>query len=157
MIRPHHRVSGPRTLRMAAAFMLLCISGCQPETGQVAGRVIYRQEALKTGTVSFFCPDGQIFSSLLDAEGNYSVAGLPMGPTRVTVVSHPPAPLGFLIPQRLPYSKDAPKLARSESRANEATGPRPPVLPGKFGLPEQSGLGLLVGKGSQHFDIDLDR
>jgi hypothetical protein len=134
---------------------VLALSGCQPEKGEVAGKVVYDRQPLTHGTVMFFCQDQQIISRLITPDGTYSVPDLPLGPAKVVVVTHPPIPEGYQRPQKLPPSRDAPNLGEP-ARSQLPFGARYVPIPHRYSDPDQSGLAVTVARGSQTFDITLD-
>jgi hypothetical protein len=150
---------GCRCLHWLASLWLLptvlALSGCQPETGEVVGKVMYNRQPLTHGTVMFFCHDQQIISRLINPDGTYSVADLPLGPAKVAVVTHPPIPEGYQLPQKLPPSRDAPNLGEP-ARSRLPFGARYVPIPHRYSDPDQSGLAVTVARGSQTFDITLD-
>ncbi len=146
-----------RSCLPAVLLLALAAAGCDPARGTVSGRVTYQGRPLPTGTVQFFCGDGQILSGLIREDGTYSVADVPAGPVRVTVVSHPPVPTGFQLPQHLPPSNGAPAFSTNGPTTAKAPANRAVAIPERYGAPEHSGLSLEVTRGDQVYDIPLSR
>jgi hypothetical protein len=134
--------------------LLLSLCGCEPRTGDILGRVTYRGQPLPYGTVLFYCSDQQIISRLIAPDGTYEAGGIPTGPARIAIRTYPPIPPGFQIPQKLPPSRDAPRLGRAPT--NEGAHQHVKI-PGKYSNPDDSGLILEVAEGQQTFNIDLGR
>jgi hypothetical protein len=64
-----------------------------------------------------FCEDKQIVSGIINKDGRYSIPNVPPGAAKVTLMTYPPLPAGYGIPQNLPPSKDAPKPAEPSDRS----------------------------------------
>jgi|GEM_PF-3373475 len=110
-------------------------------TGAVRGTVTYKGRPLNGGQIRFISRDpsnkvGQA-SAMIDREGHYSFAGVPVGPVTVTVnTSVRPAEDHFW----KPGSKN----------------PQPISVPAKFADPKQSGIQLNLGEGVEDHDIRLE-
>src|SRR3954466_4957458 len=86
-----------RLLAGGALLLLVTVTGCRwwGRTGEVHGVVRFRGEVLPSGTVTFVAADGQKYGAPIGAGGRDSVMGLPRGPVRIIVNSHPRAPEGL--------------------------------------------------------------
>ena len=142
---------------IAVSFLLLLLSaGCEPNTGEVSGKVTYRRQPLPYGTILFYCSDQQIISRLIAPDGTFDVAGIPAGLVRIAIRTYPPIPPGFQIPQKLPPSRNAPILSRAPVVQPSGNTRQQVKIPRKYSNPDESGLVLEVSEGSQTFNIDLD-
>jgi hypothetical protein len=133
----------PRRRIWLVLLAMLFSLGCgQGPRGDISGKVTYRGKPLPlASSVTFLnVENNQVGSSMISAEGTYSMANVPAGPVRITVVTPPPL-------------KGA---GRRKGRKKGAPPPPPPmVVPVKYGDPNQSGLTYTVEPGKQEFDIDL--
>src|SRR5262245_44267868 len=92
-----HRFLAPILLGLAA------LSGCGPGVGQVSGKVYFRGEVLKSGTVIFIGSDGQPVHSPIRDDGSYFIEKSRVGPAKIGVVSHGRVPFP-------PARDEAPKI-----------------------------------------------
>lgn len=157
--------------------LFVLAAGCG-RSGTVSGKVYYKGEVLKSGTVGFF-PEGQggSFSSPIGPDGSYSIAKLPAGPAKITVLSAasgPPSGLkggggkgGKKGPQTggQNVAKKGMEQQSSMLKKKENIPPGAPVgdassggvdLPPKYSDPQKSGLQVEVTGGKQNFDIKMD-
>src|SRR6516225_5859202 len=137
---------GVRTIGKIAPLALLttlALTGCDGRGTNVTGTIRYRGQPLTSGTVSFFCENGEIHSSLLSEEGSYQLPRLPPGSARVAVVSHPRIPQGLQTNQGPP--SPAP-LISAKGRIPQKPQMR---VPERYGRPESSGLLFTINPGDQ--------
>src|SRR5690349_4071112 len=83
-------------LLLAPLFVLA--AGCG-KGGVVSGKVYYKGKPVTRGTVNFY-PEGKggNYASLIEPDGSYSIAKIPPGPAKITVMvgmSGPPPGLGM--------------------------------------------------------------
>jgi hypothetical protein len=125
-----------RSLPGMALALLLTVAGCgaPARNGEVSGVVKFRGSPLPSGTVTFVMGDGEKFGAAIGTGGEYSLMGLPRGPARVTVASHPRVPEGF-----------------------QGARPREPhvQIPDRYREAESSPLSFELKGGRQQYDIDL--
>jgi hypothetical protein len=134
---------------------LVAFSGCAPARGTISGKVLYRGQPLKGGTVQFFSEDQSVASGLLDANGYYQVANVHPGQARVSVVANAAVPLGLRrVNRTAPAAARFSKASPGTMNLDKVDG-RPPRIPARYASPEQSGLALLVRGGDQAFDIEI--
>jgi hypothetical protein len=144
---------------------LLVAAGCS-RTGSVSGKVTYKGQVLKAGMVQFF-PEGKggDFSAPIKEDGSYSVAKLPPGMAKITVVSNTANPLASMPPMARGAGAKGMKQAEEQmkkSKEGGAGGNSPfatnqgAAVPAQYGDPEKSGLKLDVTGGSQSFDIKIE-
>jgi hypothetical protein len=125
---------------------LLVLGGCGQPKGQVTGKVTYKGELLRTGTVAFFGPGDQTDSAPIGSDGTYKASKVPMGDVKVTVSTPAPGPT-------VEQAKKNPMMRRKNfvPKTDEKTI----SIPKKYSDPSRSQLSLTVTQGSQPFDIDL--
>jgi hypothetical protein len=163
------RSAGP--LALAA---LLGAAGCQ-SYGDVTGKVTYKGQPLKGGSVTFTTPGKGSVSAPIGEDGSYTASHVPAGDAKIAVETKsvgPPAPTsvgGMAIGSgRGPMVKGPPKMTApkdsdlpKDAHAPMSTAPpkvdykRYVKIPEQFGDPEQSGLTLKVTGGPQTHNIDL--
>lgn len=127
----------------------LLLAGCGSRTGSATGTVRCGSQVLTGGTVSFYCDNGEIVSSLISAEGTYHLPHVAPGAVRVAVVSHAHVPPG------LQYAQ-AP-TAFVPPISPKGTAPDKPVtlIPERYNRPESSGVNFVVQPGEQILDLEL--
>jgi hypothetical protein len=137
---------------LVVGFALLPAPGCGFHTATVTGLVTLGGRPVGDGSVVFYCADKQIVRGLIGPDGRYSIPNVPWGPATVTVQSHPRVPDGMRMRQNLPPSSGGPELPP----AVEGPAARPGVvIPPRYGLPEESGLSVLIDRERLTYDIDL--
>jgi hypothetical protein len=140
-----------RTTRHAlglALVLVLAAGGCgKRNLGTVSGVVNYQNKPLPGGYVTFNSvgPDGKIGASksaTIEANGSYTVAGVPAGPAKITVQGPP----GQIVstPQTVGKGMQIPV------RAKPAV-----VVPAHYGNADQTDLKYDVVAGPQTHNIDL--
>jgi hypothetical protein len=131
-----------------ALLSALAASGCAARKADVTGTVRYRNQPVTSGSVSFYCDNGEIRSSLLSADGTYHLTQMAPGSARVVVVSHPRVPPALHIDH-------APAALAPHPR--QKTVPNRPisVVPQRYSQPDSSGLNFIINSGEQVLDIDL--
>jgi hypothetical protein len=143
----------------------LVAAGCS-RTGKVSGKVTYKGQTLKAGTVQFF-PEGKggDYSSPIKEDGSYSISKIPPGPAKIAVVSSTTNPLAGMPPMaRGPGAKGMKQAEEQMKKSKEGggTGASPfeakqgVSVPAMYGDPEKSGLKVDVTSGSQPFDIKIE-
>lgn len=133
------------------AGLLVAAAGCtKPETA-VTGTVQYQGRPLTGGSVILYCENKQIVHGLIGPDGTYAIPNVPRGVARVTVRAHGQVPAGFNLRSQLPPVEGGPvrpDLARPARPAD-------PVIPGRYGLPEESDLSVRVDGAGLTYDIHL--
>jgi hypothetical protein len=151
-----------RFWRYAASFLVLpcglLLAGCGGSQGTVSGKVSYKGQPLKGGTVSIIPKAGGVVSAPIKEDGSYTISHVPPGPARVTVETRSLRPM----PKRAmpgPYAKmpkDAiPEGVKVPGVTSQGDPNRYVAIPDQYADPEKSGLSLDVQRGSQPHDIDL--
>ena len=129
-----------------AAAALLAAVGCGPGTGDLSGKVSYKDKPLHSGTVLVIAADGSSLSGPIQDDGSYSILGVPNGTASIGVVC--PDPKSMVIATR--KEKGAPK---SEVVRPEQSKWFP--IPDKYSDAKGSGMTTTVKSGKNDFPIDL--
>lgn len=128
------------------AFLLLAC-GCA-RTATVSGKVTYKGRAVTYGSVIMVLTDKTARSTFIEADGSYTVQGVPPGVVKIGVISPDPAKARTVI------QKSDSGLTGKE--AAQAAAKRWFGLPRQFADPETSGLTCTIGRGRVQHDIDLN-
>jgi hypothetical protein len=121
----------------------LAATGCSEKggsTGTVSGTVTYNGQPVPVGTISFLAEDGRSMTGELKSDGTYKVDKVPTGKNKVAVQT--PAARGANAPADI---------------MGNTTQVKPVPIPEKYGDNSKSGLSLEVKKGTQTFDITLQK
>jgi hypothetical protein len=120
-------------------------------TGNVSGKVSYKDKPLNSGTVTFMAANNTVLSSPIAEDGSYSIAKCPAGEVKITVATPPAAP-----PMAQGRMKMDPSKMGAPPGASEAPKSATPVtVPPDYKDPEKSKLSYTVQKGDQTHNIDL--
>jgi len=142
---PSNRGASTRTLFRPVAglvVMLLVTLGCQ-ERGDVSGKVIYQNKALKFGTVLIEGSDGGRGQGMIALDGSYFIPAIRTGKVRVAVNS--PNPKAVVV-----ISKDP---NRKPEGYSQVSGWFP--IPQQYGDANKSGLIYTIKRGANNIDIEL--
>lgn len=136
-----------RHLIPALAVILSCLPGCGPATGEVTGKVTFRGKPVTSGSIILYCPDKRIARGVIGPDGSYSVSDVPVGEAAVAVRSPlpPPAPGS---------EQDVPPP--NGGRVPRVPSPGSESIPVRYGVPEESGLTVRVGRGRVVYNIELN-
>ncbi len=122
--------------------------GCGNGKGDVSGKVTYKGELLKFGSVQFMSPAGAMVSEI-QSDGTYSLTGVPSGTSKISVTCQDDEG----------YVKYMHALAAS---AKDKSKPKPKghpddfsKVPAKYNDFDKSGLTYEVKSGKQTYDIEL--
>jgi hypothetical protein len=127
------------------AGLLAAFGGCSGHpTGSISGKVTFQDRPMPGGFVNFYGvgADGGLLShksATIDRNGDYAVAGVPVGKVKITVQ----APLGAL-EETLPDKGGMPRR-----------GKPPVVLPSRCQKVEETDLEYYVTPGPQTHDVVL--
>ncbi len=125
-------------------FVLLV--GCGQSYGDLSGKVTYKGNVLRMGTVSVLGSDGITRASMIAKDGTYSVEKVAAGEVKLTV-----------------YSPD-PELSQPHKRQKKNAPPPPKVevdktgwvaIPEKYADFKDSGLTFSLKPGPNSYDIEL--
>lgn len=70
--------------RLAAVSLILVVAGCG-SSATVKGRVTYKNEPLKFGSVTVVASDGNQYPATINESGDYEVKGVPLGKAKFFV------------------------------------------------------------------------
>jgi hypothetical protein len=178
-----------RWLWCAPGLLAAALAGCGPghgmTLGRVQGKVTYKGEPLKYGTVSFV-PDaskgnsGPIATGSIKEDGTYILStdeggdGALVGHHKISIIGLDPAPINpndkpMPTPQESPLEflrargqggrqpRAGGKAAATQEDTFTDRGGRVYryVIPKKLGVPEESGLEVDVARGSNTVNIDI--
>lgn len=154
------RLTSPTTAspRLLLGLLLaVLLAGCtdRKATGNVRGKVLFKDQLVTAGHVTFLGKDGRVASGEIRNDGTYAVLGAPVGPVTILVDSQPPPPIYLKEP---PKSAAGIKLPGADAADEGVLAPRPGVgkyvpIPERFKKSDQSGLAYTVVKGEQTHDI----
>jgi hypothetical protein len=151
---PQEKVRYSSFPSLAALLLALVLAGCSGK-GTISGRVIYKGQPLPSGAVAFYGAGNSVRTTQIDAQGNYSVTGVPAGPAKVCVITVPSgtAPVsgaaGKMDPSKMGASPDV------TSGTGTPTAPKYVPIPQKYKDPGTTDLDYTVTPGSQSWDIEL--
>src|SRR5207302_362988 len=143
--------------RLTVLAALLVAAGCGRSTGTVSGKVTFKNQPLKGGTVTFTPKDGPGFViAQIQPDGSYTAENVPVGETAVTVETETVAP------RKMPKGvintkgiKNAEGEAVETPYSYERSGDNYVKIPPGYSNPSKSGLQLTVTSGSQTYDPPL--
>ena len=140
MIHRHRLQVFYRMLGGSLLLAAIVAGGCKPRTGNVSGTVKFDGKPLPGGTITFFDEKNGAFSSAIEADGSYSVAGVRAGRAKIAVA----------VPLPIPFeSSSMPGIKITLPTINV------PKIPDRYLGAETSGLICDVHSGNQSFDIEL--
>jgi hypothetical protein len=155
-------------LRSGGLAMLLLLAGCS-SPGSISGKITYKGQPLKSGTVTFVPDQGGGYTSDV-RDGQYKIEKIPPGPAKIAVIpTSTTAPMEYLMKMRPPkevMEKAVPGKSiegQTESTPDKSMEKKPksgpkietPFPVGKFKDPNTSGLTYTVKSGPQVYDIEL--
>jgi hypothetical protein len=129
---------------LTVPLLFVLVGGCGRRTGSVSGKVLLDGKPVPGGFVNFF-PEGEnatAKSSPIGEDGSYSVQGVPVGTSKVSVQ-------GIFGSEQLPNMKSP--NGKDMPRSNRKTV----YVPTKYSTVEQSGLKVDVQPGGQDHNIEL--
>lgn len=130
---PTRRAKGRRALHLMLFFTLLAAAGCGKPTGNISGRVYFKDTPLTSGTVAFVT-DQEAFRAFIKEDGSYEISKVPEGDVTITVTVNP-----------------QPNPAHKGGSSSKIV-----TIPAKYGDPKTSGQKYTVKAGDQQKDIKLD-
>jgi hypothetical protein len=120
-------------LTVALLAGLLAAAGCGKPTGNISGKVYYKDQPLNSGTVAFVT-DQDAYRGFIKEDGSYSISKVPVGDVTITVTVNP----------------------QPNPAAKGSAQPKQVTVPEKYGNPKTSGQKHAVTAGDQQKDIKLD-
>jgi len=139
--------------RLLVVVLLASAAGCGNRKADVSGEVHFRGSPLPDGKITFVCEGGDkpvLSTSIRD--GKYELRGVPVGPVKITVATHPPGAPG----------QPPPGMGSMKPPKREPPGQQPQQsgqyveIPRRYSQIDQSNLDCVIQPGSQVHNIDLD-
>ena len=138
-----------KALRTLSCLLAMTLAGCGASTGSVTGKVTLNGETVTGGTVTFIGSDQKVVTAPISAEGEYTIPKISQGTAKIGVAPLPTMPKGMDM-------MDPSKMGGGAEKPS-APSPKPMPIPKRYQDPEKSGLTYTVTKGSQEYDIKLER
>jgi len=137
-------------LLLCSLFLFVAAAGCAPPRGEVKGTVTYKNEPVKTGTVTIGNSQGKI-----EPDGSYLVKDVEYGENKVLVVS-------VNDDEMVAFAKklsEAGKGAKFD-KDGQVNMPKPPAkgfsyIPERYGNPATTDLKVTVGASITEYNITL--
>jgi hypothetical protein len=129
-------------LGLLGSSFLLAVLGCGTSRGDLSGKVSYKGQVLKSGSVNVLGSDGVSKGGAIQPDGTYLVQGIAAGDVKVSVTSPDPE---LSQPKQRKKDEPPPKVDR--------TGWFP--IPEDYGDFEKSRLTFTLQSGSNTWDIEL--
>jgi hypothetical protein len=146
-------------------FLLGLLQGCGPGRGEVHGQVTYQGKAVSRGSVVMVGDDRKPIVGRIEADGKYSIQGVPAGIVRIAVLSPNPGEVSNSIrrsPQNMKgpanfKSKFGSQIAQSDELETGGKGARSKWfrLPQQYEDPDTSGITTEIRRGDNAFNIEL--
>ncbi len=150
MMRPARRTALQLSSFVALALAVQVVAGCGVATGNVSGKVTYKNKPLNAGTVTFIGQNNAVLTSVITDDGRYSISKCPVGEVKITI-STPAVGVGV---ERA--KMDPGKMGGAPAGVGETVKPVAHVtVPSDYNSPETSKLTYTVIKGDQAHDLDL--
>jgi hypothetical protein len=136
--------------------LLLAALGCGggTETGEVTGRVTYRNKTVPAGTVTLLASNGKPYNAPIQADGSYAISNVPVGPAKLAVTSTEEAPARAAATASRSGGKGATRLQNVEE-GRAAAGAAKSRIPLGYGDLSRSGLTVEVKGGPTMYNIAL--
>jgi hypothetical protein len=139
---------------------LLGLAGCtgSSNTGTVKGKVTYKGQPLKGGTVSFQV--GEKYApqpAEIQEDGTYVAENVPLGTAKVAVETESLKPPSGMQGKYPPPAPPNPKVKSEEYKPPDPAerAKRYVRIPDKYMNPDTSGLSTPVKSGTNTYDIDI--
>lgn len=139
------------------------LAGCGARTGTLSGTVRYQGDKVASGTVAFVVAGKSYRGEIKD--GAYTVAGVPPGEARVTVVRIDPSqpdPYEALtkarkqmLAKKLDDPRDVDAAVVTDTTKLEAQRKKRHLLPYRYSSADRTDLRFTVAAGAHRFDIEL--
>jgi hypothetical protein len=147
------RIGLGRWMVLLALVLSLGLAGCGASKGTVSGKVYYKDDPLKGGTVMFIRPDKQSYLAEIREDGSYAIEKLPPGEVSIVVETASLKPPNPYVLKNKP-SADAGEGYKPTDFAARAKRFVP--IPERYFDPDKSGLKYAVKGGKQVYDIKLN-
>lgn len=142
--------------------------GCGGKGATVSGKVTFKDKPLPGGQVKFLTEKGKVYAGNINEDGSYTVAKVPAGPVKISVLPKESPKIGGGGPQGMPFGgppkdmvgppKDVGIPADARKGFENLTKPDPNVVknfPDKYKDAEKSELTYTVTDGDQTHDLPL--
>jgi hypothetical protein len=141
--------------------LLLVAAGCGSSSGRVSGKLTYKNNPLRGGTVTFqgVGQNGWAKTSSIAEDGSYSIDDVPKGPAQISVETQTVKPnrVGQAMAAQMTKGQNVPPEVLKSSPFGQAMQAEQYVaIPPKYSKPETSGLNYEVKGGKQQHDINLE-
>jgi hypothetical protein len=149
-----------RFRRMWAVLLLfplgLMVAGCgRSSEATVTGKVTYKGQPLKGGSVSLISEAGGVVRSTIEEDGSYKITKAPVGPAKVTVDTKALRPVNQKAVKGPYANANAPQEVLPKS-AKGGDASRYVAIPARYADPEKSGLTVEVKSGKNEQNIELE-
>ena len=144
-----------RRLLSAALFLSIGLwaTGCG-SSASVSGKVSYKGQTVKGGTVSFIGPDNWTGMSQIAEDGSYTISKAPHGQVKIIVETKTAKPNAMM--SRMPKPpKDAP-VPKGSMYDTQGQADRYVAIPDRYADKDKSGLTYEVKSGKQEHNISLE-
>jgi hypothetical protein len=145
---------------VAAALAAVSLCGCgDVPRGRIHGKVLYQGKPLTGATVVFMASDNRTHPVRLKADGTFEVAGVALGPVKVSFQQDLPS-VAAKSQYDVPLSSEAKgvtdeKASRTRSATANVKGPPGLQLPAQYADAEKSGLTFELNQPDQEWSADL--
>ena len=141
--------------------LLLVSAGCGSSFGRVSGKIMYKNDSLHGGTVTFqgLGEKGWAKTSSIAEDGSYSIDDVPKGPAQISVETQTVKPnrVGQAMAARMTRGKDIPpEVLKSSPFGQAMQADKYVAIPPKYSKAETSSLNYEVKAGKQRHDIHLE-
>jgi hypothetical protein len=148
-----------RIRRLGAVLLILTggltLVGCgRSSQATVTGKVTYKGQPLKGGSISLISDAGGVVKSTIEEDGSYKITKAPLGSAKVTVDTKGLRPVNQKAVKG-PYAnaKAPPEVLPKSAKGGDAS--HYVAIPPRYADPEKSGLSVEVKKGKNEQNIDL--
>jgi hypothetical protein len=134
------------SMRVAVPMFAVLAVGCGANFGDVTGKVSYKLLPVTSGSVMLLASDGRPYDGAIDADGNYAIRKVPLGPAKIAVNC----------PELV--TKDLGETKKGESRVGTIEPAKAQIvsrIPLRFGNFMASKLGVTIAAGRTTYDIEL--
>jgi hypothetical protein len=153
------RIAPDLILTQPGAALLVSVglwaAGCGASASSVSGKVTYKGQLVKGGTVTFFGADNWTSSCRIGEDGTYTILKVPPGQVKITVETQTakPNPMASRMPKP---PKDTP-MPEGSMYTTQGQADRDVPIPEQYADKERSGLTYEEKKGDkQVHNIELD-
>src|SRR5262245_28898227 len=135
-----------RLVAVLSLGLSLAAAGCGGGTGDLAGKVLYKDKPVVYGTVFAVGSDQQLRTAAIDPDGSYRLEKVPAGEVRLAVVSPDPAEVTVV-------GREGPKGSKKGVPGVDRGKWFP--IPDQYTTIDRSPLTVTVRRGLNEHNIDL--